>query len=50
MTDRETGRAAAIPVVLVTFGPEGRAVAELEPDALLDHFDGLDEIVAALAP
>ena len=39
MTDRLTGRAAGVPVALVTFGPEGRAVARMEPEALLDHFD-----------
>jgi phosphoglycolate phosphatase len=40
-TDRKTGRAAGVPVALVTFGPEGRAVARLEPEALLEHFDDL---------
>ncbi len=40
-TDRKTGRAAGVPVALVTFGPEGRAVARLEPEALLDDFDDL---------
>ena len=47
-TDRETGRAAGVPVVLVTFGPEGRGIARLEPEALLDHYDGLDAVVARL--
>jgi phosphoglycolate phosphatase len=40
-TDRSTGKAAGVPVALVTFGPEGRAVARLEPEALLDHFGEL---------
>lgn len=40
-TDRKTGRAAGVPVALVTFGPEGRAVARLEPEALLDDFGDL---------
>ena len=44
-TDRETGRAAGVPVALVTFGPEGRGIARLEPEALLERFDDL----AALA-
>ncbi|HCQ67274.1 MAG TPA: haloacid dehalogenase [Rhodobacteraceae bacterium] len=47
-TDRETARAAGVPCVLVTFGPDGRGVAALAPEALLDHFDGLDALVAEL--
>jgi phosphoglycolate phosphatase len=49
-TDRETARAAGVPCALVTFGPDGRAVAALKPEALLDHFDDLDAIVARLLP
>ncbi|TMV83897.1 HAD family hydrolase [Thioclava sp. BHET1] len=49
-TDRETARAAGVACVLVTFGPEGRGVARLEPDALLDHYDGLFEIATGLLP
>lgn len=48
MTDRETARAAGIHSLLVTFGPDGPRVADLQPDALLDHYDGLGEAVAAL--
>ena len=44
-TDRDTGLAAGIPVALVTFGPEGRAVSRMKPDALLDHFDDLTGLV-----
>ena len=47
-TDRETARAAGVPCVLVTFGPDGRGVAALAPEALLDHFDELDALVAGL--
>jgi phosphoglycolate phosphatase len=47
-TDRKTGRAAGVPVVLVTFGPEGRSIARLEPEALLDHFDDLPDLAARL--
>jgi phosphoglycolate phosphatase len=47
-TDRDTGRAAGVPVALVTFGPEGRGIARLEPEALLDHYDDLDAVVARL--
>ena len=47
-TDRKTGLAAGVPVVLVTFGPEGRDIARLQPEALLDHFDDLPALVARL--
>ncbi len=50
MTDRETGRAAGVPVVLVTFGPEGAGVARLHPEALLDRFDALPELAARMVP
>lgn len=49
-TDRRTGLAARIPVALVTFGPEGRAIARLEPEALLDHFDDLPALAQRLVP
>ena len=49
-TDRLTGRAAKVPVALVTFGPEGRAVERLQPEALLDHFDELAGLVERLLP
>ena len=32
-TDRNTGLAAGVPVALVTFGPEGRGVTRLSPEA-----------------
>ncbi|WP_323042494.1 HAD-IA family hydrolase [Gemmobacter sp.] len=47
-TDRRTGRAANIPVVLVTFGPEGEGVARLAPEALLHHYTDLRAVVAPL--
>lgn len=47
-TDRETARAAGVPSVLVTFGPMGRAVEELEPDALLDDYAELPELAQKL--
>ena len=47
-TDRQTGRAAGVPVALVTFGPEGRGVERLQPEALLDHFDDLPLLAARL--
>jgi phosphoglycolate phosphatase len=47
-TDRKTGLAAGVPVVLVTFGPEGRDVARFAPEALLDHYDDLPRLVGQL--
>jgi len=47
-TDVDTARACGVPVVLVTFGPEGRGVARLSPAALLDHFDDLPALAARL--
>lgn len=48
VTDRETSRAAGVPSILVTFGPDGQKVARLQPDALLDHFDALPDVVSGL--
>jgi len=48
VTDRDTARAAGVPVVLVTFGPVGREVERLEPDALLDHYDRLFDLAERL--
>ena len=48
VTDRKTGAAAGVPVVLVTFGPTGRDVASLEPEALLDHYDDLEAVLDRL--
>ena len=47
-TDRETARAAGVPCLLVTFGPDGRGVEALAPEATLDHYDALDRAVAEL--
>jgi phosphoglycolate phosphatase len=48
VTDRDTGRAAGVPVVLVSFGPGGGGAEALEPDALIAHFDELRAVVARL--
>ncbi|MEM1066950.1 MAG: HAD-IA family hydrolase [Pseudomonadota bacterium] len=48
VTDRETGRAAGVPVILVTFGPEGDGVARLSPEALLPGYGDLTATVAGL--
>ncbi len=44
------GRAAGVPVVLVSFGYSDRPAAELGADALIDHFDALLPALAGLAP
>ncbi|MGL6210237.1 MAG: HAD-IA family hydrolase [Paracoccaceae bacterium] len=50
ITDRDTGRNAGVPVALVTFGPDGHAVADLAPEALLHHYDDLPALAAAFLP
>lgn len=47
-TDRQTGRAAGVPVALVTFGPEGEGVARYTPEALMAHFDELPALAKRL--
>lgn len=47
-TDYRTARAAGVPVVLVTFGPEGSNVARFAPDALIGHFDELPALANLL--
>ncbi len=50
VTDRKTATAAGVPCVLVTFGPTGRAVEDLSPEAVLDHYDDLDTVIAQVLP
>nr|MBA3324785.1 HAD hydrolase-like protein [Paracoccaceae bacterium] len=50
VTDRAAARAAGVPCVLVGFGPEGRGVAALEPEALLDDFAALPALLDRLVP
>jgi phosphoglycolate phosphatase len=50
VTDRETARAAGVPSILVTFGPEGRDVARLDPEGLLDRYDDLEARLDQLLP
>lgn len=49
-TDRQTGRAAGVPVALVTFGPEGDGVARFAPEALLHRFDDLPGLAEQFLP
>ena len=48
ITDLNTARSVGVPCVLVGFGPEGQGVARLDPDAMLDHFDQLQDVVQRL--
>ncbi len=41
VTDRETARAAGVPALLVTFGPDGEDVRAFEPEAVLESYDVL---------
>lgn len=38
VTDRSTARAAGVPCVLVTFGPGGAAVADLQPEGVIGDY------------
>ncbi len=48
VTDRETARAAGVPCVLVTFGPDGEGVSALSPEALLPDYGSLSRVVSDL--
>ena len=47
-TDRETARAAGAASLLITFGPDGDGVAELDPEGLLGSYEDLSAAVARL--
>lgn len=50
-TDVLLARAVGVPVIAVSFGYSDPAVAEFEPDHLVDHFDEIWPLVSAgLAP
>ncbi|HYF53487.1 MAG TPA: HAD-IA family hydrolase [Salinarimonas sp.] len=49
-TDIAAARAAGIPVIGVTFGYTDVPIAALDPDAVVDAFDGIEAAVARLAP
>jgi len=44
-TDRNTSKAAGRPSILVTFGPAGADMASLVPDALLERYSDLPDLV-----
>ncbi len=47
-TDLKTARAAGVPCVLVGFGPAGRSVEALAPDAVLDRFADLPDLAGRM--
>jgi phosphoglycolate phosphatase len=47
-TDRQTAKRAGVPCILITFGPDGRTVAALEPEGLIDGFADLGGVVRGL--
>jgi len=47
-TDVETARAAQIPVICVSFGYTDCPVEDLNPDAIIDHFNEFGDAVARL--
>lgn len=48
VTDRDTARAAGVPIVLVSFWPEGEGVSRLTPDALLADYADLPDLAQRL--
>ena len=48
ITDADTGRAAGVPTVLVTFGPDGEGVRAHRPDAVIGHFRELSGVIGGL--
>ncbi|MEM9010912.1 MAG: HAD-IA family hydrolase [Pseudomonadota bacterium] len=49
-TDRAAAEAATIPCILVTFGPEGEAVAQLSPEGLLADYAALPDLLDTVLP
>jgi phosphoglycolate phosphatase len=50
VTDRDTARAAGVPIILVGFGPEGAGVARMAPDAILDDYAELMGVIEKILP
>lgn len=48
ITDRNAAKNAWVPCVLVTFGPDGRYVADLEPEGLLDQYADLPDMLDSM--
>ncbi len=50
VTDRETATRSGIPCVLVGFGPEGSGVAALQPEAILEKYSDLPDLLEQMVP
>ncbi len=50
ITDVAAARAAGVPVIVVGFGFSDRPVTDLGADAIIDHYDHLDDAVARWSP
>ena len=50
VTDRNAAAAAGVPCVLVGFGPAGAKVRDLAPEAILDHYDAIDDVLESIMP
>ncbi|SOH92351.1 phosphoglycolate phosphatase [Monaibacterium marinum] len=50
ITDRDTARNAGVPIVLVGFGPLGADIVDMQPDAILPHYDDLPDLLDRLIP
>lgn len=48
ITDRDTARAAGVPCLMVTFGPEGQGVQQFEPEGLLHDYAEIEKAVSGL--
>lgn len=49
-TDRDTARNAGVPIVLVGFGPLGAGIVDMQPDAILPHYNDLPDLLDRLIP
>jgi phosphoglycolate phosphatase len=47
-TDVKTARAANVPVIVVSFGYTEVPAHELGADAVIDHFEALEDTLSAL--
>jgi phosphoglycolate phosphatase len=45
ITDRNAAKNAWVTCIMVTFGPDGRFVEDLEPEGLLNHYDELPDML-----
>ncbi|WP_181702166.1 phosphoglycolate phosphatase [Chthonobacter albigriseus] len=48
--DIAAAKGAGIPVIGVSFGYTPEPIGALGPDAVIDHFDAIDEALAAISP